>query len=117
MALKVKASPIPSDTILPTIVWSPSSETPLISKTPSLPSALGKGGVFLEASINFFSYQQPQYRFKRYLHLRNCTHANSHILHACTKQIDIIVNDQEPIVVPLLQLHKLDFTILLIMLL
>ena len=62
-------------------------------------------------------FQQSKYRFWRYLHLRDGTHADTHIFHAGTKQIDIIVDNKEPIVVSLWQLNELDFTILFIMLL
>ena len=58
------------------------------------------------------SFQQPQNRFWRHLQFSDGTQPRSHILHADTKQIDIIVDNEEAVVVLLRQLYELDFTIL-----
>ena len=59
--------------------------------------------------------QQLQYCFWHSLHFCNCAHANAHIFHTGTKQINVIINNQEAVVVLLWQLYEFDFTILLIM--
>ena len=44
-----------------------------------------------------FLSQQFQYRFWCCLHFRDGTQADTHILHTRTKQIDIIVDNQEAV--------------------
>ena len=51
------------------------------------------------------------------MQFRDSTHANTHILYTCTKEIHFIVDYEEAVVVAVWKLYELDFTILVIVLL
>ena len=64
---------IPPSTISQTTVWQPSAEIPLISKTPPLPSALGKSGVFLDLFFCCYRYWNAFFLFWIKSPLTQCT--------------------------------------------